>query len=98
MVLSQCPERRASRTLDGHPITPSRVGDEKSSARKMHDDIASPLVAPADGDMLRRKRDDLTDHGNLSVIVRRDRHLVARFAAIWIVGVGETGELRRRGA
>ena len=53
-------------------------------------------IAPANRDVLGREGDDFTAHADLAVVVGHHLDLVARLAAVGVMGVGQFGGLRRR--
>ena len=64
----------------------------------MHHDFAGAFVLAADGDVLRRQRQDRALDGNLAVIVRNPLHAIARLASVEIAGIRTRRGLRRGSA
>jgi len=62
----------------------------------MHDHVAGAHLVPADGDVLRRQRDDLAGDTDLAVIVGHDLNLVAYLAAVRVAGIVLLFRLGRR--
>ncbi|WP_190242027.1 hypothetical protein [Bradyrhizobium algeriense] len=60
----------------------------------MHDHLAGDGV-PSNRDVLGRERDDFTAHTDLAVVVRHDLNLIARLAAVRIMGIGHRIRMTR---
>jgi hypothetical protein len=71
----------------GKTDKPSALKNDKTRAREMDHDFADAFVHAANGDVLRRKRDDLSANFIPAVVVGRDAHLVADLAPVRIVRI-----------
>ena len=61
----------------------------ESGAREVHDHLAGAWIPPANGDVVRRERDDFAAHFDPAVVVGHDLDPVAGLAAVRIVGIAQ---------